>query len=335
MAGRIDHGGRLSMARARWSDAPLPWIDLSTGINPRPYPPGDIDPSAWSRLPDPAAIAALEATMAAAFGVEDAGHVVACAGSEAALRLLPMLRRGRARVGIAGPTYGSHADAWAAHEVIEAMLPALLARLDDLDVLVVVRPNNPDGTLAEETTLADAAARLAARGGWLVLDEAYADAMPGVALAARDWARAAIVLRSFGKTYGLAGVRLGAVVAPPALVAPLRALLGDWPVSGPAIAVATRAYADRDWLRATHARLAADAARLDALIAEAGMMPQGCCPLFRLIEHDRAAALYHHLGARGILARAFADQPRRLRIGLPGAEADWTRLAKALKEFAR
>lgn len=327
----IDHGGRLSVARARWPDAPGPWIDLSTGINPAPYPIGDIDPASWAQLPDPAALGALEAAMAQSFGVA-ADRVVACAGSEAALRLLPLLLPANVRVGIAGPTYGSHADAW--RGAVVAPLGELTARLDTIDVLVVVRPNNPDGAIADGAMIADAARRLAARGGRLVLDEAFADAVPGASLAARDWAREAIVLRSFGKTYGLAGLRLGAAIAPRDIVRSLREQLGDWPVSGPAIAIGTRAYEDDAWLAATRDRLAADAARLDALLGRHRFAAHGQCPLFRLIDDDRAAKLHDHLARHGIWTRAFADHPRWLRLGLPGS-ADWARLNDALERFER
>lgn len=329
MAG-IDHGGRLSLARARWPDAPGPWIDLSTGINPWSYPVGDPDHRAWARLPDPAALAALEAVMARAFGVAS-DRVAACGGSETALRLLPLLFPVGVRVGIAGPTYGSHADAW--HGAIMAPLATLIARLDTVDVLVVVRPNNPDGALADEALLGDAARALAARGGALVLDEAFADALPGASLAARDWAAGAIILRSFGKTYGLAGLRLGAVIAPAAMAARLRRTLGDWPVSEPAIAIGARAYADDVWLAATRDRLAEAARRLEGLLGDLGFMSGGACPLFRLVEHDRAGVLHDRLARHGIWTRIFADNPHWLRLGLPGSPAAWTRLAAALEDF--
>ncbi len=327
----IDHGGRLSVARARWADAPGPWIDLSTGINPVSYPLGHIDPASWAQLPDPAALAALEAAMAEGFGVAP-DRVVACAGSEATLRLLPLLMPANTSVGIAGPTYGSHADAW--RGAVVAPLAELIAGLDTIDVLVVVRPNNPDGAIADEAMIADAALRLAARGGRLVLDEAFADAVAGASLAARDWTREAIVLRSFGKTYGLGGLRLGAAIAPRDIARSLRRLLGDWPVSGPAIAIGTRAYKDDAWLAATRDRLAADAARLDSLLGRHGVAARGQCPLFRLIDDDRAMMLHDHLASHGIWTRAFADHPRWLRLGLPGS-ADGARLADALERFER
>lgn len=328
----IEHGGRLSAARAAWPAVPEPWIDLSTGINPWPYPVGNIAADAWARLPDPGDLARLEAVMASAFGV-DAERVVACAGSEAALRLLPLLAAPGKRVGIAVPTYGSHADAWRGHEVVEASFAELIARIDTLDVLVVVRPNNPDGELADEAALATAAGALAGRGGWLMIDEAFVDTADGISLATRDWAGEAIILRSFGKTYGLAGVRLGAVIAPVLLRERLRGAIGDWPVSSPALAIGAQAYADADWLAETRARVARAAERLDTLLGDSGWRAVGGCPLFRLVADDRAATLHAHLARQGIWTRAFAAHPHWLRIGLPGPEADWMRLATALREF--
>ena len=55
------HGGALDVARRLQPDAPEPWIDLSTGVNPHPYPLPELAPDVWTRLPDSAALARLEA----------------------------------------------------------------------------------------------------------------------------------------------------------------------------------------------------------------------------------------------------------------------------------
>jgi cobalamin biosynthetic protein CobC len=138
-----------------------------------------------------------------------------------------------------------------------------------------------------------------------------------------------IRLRSFGKFFGLPGLRLGFVLAPPAVARTIRSWLGDWPVSGPAIAIGTAAYRDLDWQATQRNRLAKDAARLDALIAATRLTSCGT-PLFRLIETQDADALFRHLAAAHILTRPFADYAHRLRMGLPGSEDDWARLAHAL-----
>ena len=171
-----------------------------------------------------------------------------------------------------------------------------------------------------------------ARGGVLIVDEAFADFDGhGESLAATLPSGGAIVLRSFGKAYGLAGLRLGFALASPDIVPHLRAALGPWPVSGPAITIGLRALADSDWLEATSARLGKDRARLDALLHGAGWRIIGGTRLFRLAAHADARPAFERLLAAGILARPFATAADWLRFGIPGDENAWERLATALR----
>jgi cobalamin biosynthesis protein CobC len=323
------HGGALEVARRLAPEAPEPWIDLSTGVNPHPYPLPDLKPDAWSRLPESCALARLEATAALRYRVA-ATSAVAGPGSQALIQALSHILPHGA-VGALGPTYSGLASAFAAAgaRVVEAN------GLDDLgalDVAIVVNPNNPDGRIIPHGDLLTLHERLARRGATLIVDEAFADFDgDGESLAPSLPSSGAVVLRSFGKAYGLAGLRLGFALASPDLVAPLRAALGPWPVSGPAIAIGIRALADSDWLEATRARLGGDAARLDALLHDAGWRIIGGTRLFRLAAHAGARAAFDRLLVAGILARPFADAPDRLRFGIPGDENAWGRLAAALR----
>jgi cobalamin biosynthetic protein CobC len=139
-----------------------------------------------------------------------------------------------------------------------------------------------------------------------------------------------VVLRSFGKFYGLPGLRLGFVLADPSLVARIRLAQGDWPVGAHAIAAARAAYADAAWAGAARARLDRDARRLDATLAAAGLEPLGGAPLFRLARAPDATAVFLRLARAGILCRLFED-PHRLRFGLPDGRRAWGRLATALE----
>jgi cobalamin biosynthesis protein CobC len=322
------HGGALEVARRLAPDAPEPWIDLSTGVNPHAYPLPDLEPAAWSRLPEREALAKLEAGAAYRYGVA-AESAVAGPGSQALIQALAhILPRGA--VGALAPTYGGFAAAFAATgaRVVEAR------RLEDmgtLDLAVVVNPNNPDGWIIARADLLALHECLARRGGALIVDEAFADFDGQQSLAPMLPARGAIVLRSFGKTYGLAGLRLGFALASADIVPPLRAALGPWPVSGPAIAIGIRALADSDWLEATRARLGKEAARLDAVLLKADCRVIGGTRLFRLAAHDDARAIFERLIAAGILIRPFADEPTWLRFGIPGDENAWERLAAALQ----
>ena len=324
------HGGNLNAARRMFPGAPEPWIDLSTGINPVPYPVGEIAQSAWSRLPEPAELTVLEAAARNTYGAAPSMNVVAAPGTQAIIQWLPRIFPAR-RVGILGPTYGEHEESWraAGAEIIAART---LDDFEGCDAGVVVNPNNPDGRIVTPDVLASLAAKFAARGGLLVVDEAFMDVIcPSASLIPALPPVGAVVLRSFGKTYGLAGLRLGFAIAPHEIGARLRAALGPWAVSGPAIEIGGRALADDAWLAAAVLRLAGDAAQLDGLLMAAGFAVAGGTPLFRLAEHPEARRWFERLGRAGILARPFADRAGALRFGIPHDETCWKRLDTVLR----
>lgn len=327
--GLVAHGGDLIAARQRFPDAPAPWIDLSTGINPHAYPVGPVPDEAWQRLPEPAVLAAVEDLAARAYGARSNAQVVAAPGTQALIQLLPHVQPA-GRVVVLGFGYQEHPATWraagAAVHVADSM-----AELEAADVAVVVNPNNPDGRLADPALLARLAGRLAAHGGMLVVDEAFMDvADPALSLVPRLPAEGAVVLRSFGKFFGLAGLRLGFAVTGDALARRLRARLGPWPVAGPALVVAGRALPDIAWQQAEVRRLHRETARLDGLLSQAGLDLLGGTPLFRLVGSPAAAGWFERLGRAGLLVRRFVERPDWLRFGLPADEAAWERLAIAL-----
>lgn len=312
------HGGDLGEVMRRFPDAPRPWIDLSTGINPVPYPVPSLSDDAWARLPSRADEDALLAAAAQRYGSGDPRTIVAAPGTQALIQILPRLVP-RRRVAIVGPTYAEHRASWtrAGHDV------RLVSALEDSDVVVVVNPDNPTGRLFEP-------AELARIRGLLVVDEAFIDFMPREMSLASDPPARVVVLRSFGKTYGLAGLRLGFAIAQPDLAERIRAELGPWAVSGPALEIGRRALRDDAWLQAAGERLAADGARLDGMLRAAGVEIVGGTLLFRLARHADAASVVQRLGRHGIHVRAFADRPDQLRFGLPANDEAFRRLAAAL-----
>lgn len=327
-APRLAHGGRLDAARRRFPHAPEPWIDLSTGVNPHPYPAQDWPTTALTRLPDDDAFATLETAARFAYRAPTEAQVVSGAGVQAFIQLLPRVFPAR-RVAILGFSYAEHAACWrsAGAEVVTVDTHDELA---GADVAVIVNPNNPDGRFTSAEILTELSAQMAQRGGLLVIDESFMDFTPQDSVFALSAQKGAIVLRSFGKAYGLPGLRLGFALCAPALATLLRALLGPWAVNGPALAIGARALHDAEWLAAAAQARRADAARLDALLRKGGYDVAGGAALFRLAIHPQAPERFLALCAQGILTRDFAERPEWLRFGLPGDAAAWRRLELAL-----
>jgi cobalamin biosynthetic protein CobC len=322
MTGAISHGGRVAAARANYPYAPQPWLDVSTGINPDGWTGGRASAQALTRLPDPAETAALEAAAAWAFGC-DPDRVAAVAGAEAGLRLLPAVLD-VARAAVATPTYGSHIDTWRQARVETTEVARATLFQQPTDALVVVNPNNPDGAMTPGADLVAAAEKR-----WLIIDESFVDTDPEMSAIPHMGDRT-VVLRSFGKFYGLAGVRLGFVVGSPALVQRVRERTGDWPVSADAIAMGQVAYSDAAWATKTRAALIWDTERLDALLTANGFEIVGGTTLFRLVRCQDGTARAHRLAEQGVLVRTFPHDPTLIRFGLPGRR-NWQRLKVALE----
>lgn len=326
----VGHGGKLAAARAAYPKAPEPWLDLSTGINPYSYPCGELSLESATRLPEPQALRALEQAAARAYQVPAGMEVVAAPGTQAVINWLPYLLPAR-RVGILGFTYFEYARSWAVNGA-EITTVDDLAGLADADVAIVVNPNNPDGRLVAAADLHALAAAMSVHEGLLLVDEAFVDFLePGASVVPRMPAQGTIALRSFGKTYGLPGLRLGFALAPKSLAQRLRAALGPWPVSGAAIEFGTRALLDKAWLATTRAKLEADAAALEVILSAAGFTSIGGTPLFRLARHPAAQLRFERLAESGILVRRFEAHPSWLRFGTPRG-ADRARLRAALTE---
>lgn len=325
------HGGRITDARAQFPDAPTPWIDLSTGINRRSYRAPRASAAARRALPQADQLARLEAIAAKAFGVDDPERVVAVAGTELAIRLLPRVLDLH-QAAVLGPTYSSHADAWhQADAQVDAITTIQSAALTKAAVAVtVVNPNNPDGRVFPAEQLLTLHDRLAA-GSALIVDEAFVDVNPTISvapLAGTARAPRLIVLRSFGKFFGLAGVRLGFVIAATSITERLRRLLGDWPVSADAIVAGCAAYADPVWIDRTRDWLAQQALRLDTLLMRLGYEVLGGTSLYRLARAVDAPRRFQALLRAGILVRPFDHDATLLRFGIPHGRTEWLRLGR-------
>lgn len=324
----LEHGGNLRQAAARF-DRPLEnWLDLSAGLNPHGFPAPAIGAHAWHRLPEKDPLLAEAASRY--YGAPD---MLAVAGTQAAIQALPRLRS-PSRVVVAAPSYAEHAHHWSQHGHRSREVP--FARLDDeiasCDVMVVCNPNNPTGAIVQREQLLAWRAQLAQRGGWLVVDEAFADVAPANSVAEMSGLPGLVVLSSIGKFFGLAGLRTGFVGAQPQLLAQLEALVGPWTVSGPAQLVARAALCDRDWQAKMRQRLADDGARLRAVLRDRGLATSGT-DLFQWWPMNEPEPMWRHFAERGIWVRLFLQAARGIRVGLPPNETGWQRLIKALNEW--
>jgi cobalamin biosynthetic protein CobC len=325
----MKHGGDLSEAIAQFGGAPESWLDLSTGINPWPYPiPDNLPMQAWQRLPDRASEGDLIEAARTAYNVPAGVDIAIAAGTQALIQILPHVMTGGA-VAIAAPTYSEHAAVFAraGREVLSVGIDALPSGTTHA---VIVNPNNPDGRITPRDVIADAARQLGKFGGGIIVDEAFADVVPDCSVVELCRELPIVVLRSFGKFFGLAGLRLGFAIARPDLAAEIAAALGPWPVSGPALIVGRAALSDRQWIAATRARLSQQASRLDAVLRAANLDIVGGTSLFRLARHRDAHAIHTGLARQQIWTRSFDHASDLVRFGLPPDDACLQRVAAAL-----
>jgi len=322
----LEHGGNLRDA-ARY-DGRDDWIDLSTGINPHGYPAPAPSPGAWLRLPEPD-----PALLAAACAYYQAPHLLPVAGTQAAIQALPRLRA-PSRVAVSAPSYAEHAHHWGqhGHRLRQVAYAGLEAAVDVSDVVVVVNPNNPTGETIAPERLLDWATRLQVRGGWLIVDEAFGDTAPALSVAMHASQPGLIVLRSIGKFFGLAGLRLGFVAAHDSLLRDLADLLGPWTISGPAQEIALAALTNSAWQQATHVSLHRSGERMTRLLLEHGIASTGT-PLFRWWPQMQPEAFHTHMAERGIWCRLFREAGRGIRVGLPAGEPEWHCFEHALHEW--
>mgnify|MGYP000014323088 CR=1 FL=1 len=311
MSNGRDHGGGLDAAIAAYGGARAGWLDLSTGINPVPYPVGTFSQEAWTALPDSAAFEALNTAAQRFWNVPATAAILPAAGASALIARIPTLA-GAGAVSVQGPTYNEHAASFAGL--------GWTVSPEGHDAQVVVHPNNPDGRVWAATEIT---APLA------IIDESFCDVMPDASLIGLAAQPGRIVLKSFGKFWGLAGARLGFAIGDPALIARLGDALGPWQVSGPALAIGAAALADADWAEATRARLASDSDRLDALMIGRGAKVVGGTSLFRLYEVDDATRWQDRLARSHVWSRIFPYSKTWLRLGLPAPDR-WSQLEAAL-----
>ncbi|MCO6185802.1 threonine-phosphate decarboxylase CobD [Rhizobium sp. L1K21] len=327
----VFHGGGIDAAAARYGRPVEEWLDLSTGINPCAPPLPDIPASVWQRLPDSDLIAAARHTAARYYG-SGAILPIAAGGTQMLIRALANRADVNRRIAVLAPTYGEYQQVFADSgfavdfvSVADAISPAH-------GLAVIVNPNNPDGRVFSRDELLRLCERLSETGTILVVDEAFADLEPALSMArATERFSNLVVLRSFGKFFGYAGLRLAFAISGDEHGPAIERILGPWPVSGPALVIADALMRqDHEQLRLT---IRERRAALETVLEEAGFPVIGGTDLFALIGCQDARAVFEHLAGEGILTRAFDYRPDWLRVGLFARDEDGLRLLSALKAF--
>jgi cobalamin biosynthetic protein CobC len=310
MTEKRDHGGGLDAAIAKYGGSRAEWLDLSTGINPVPYPMPTLPKDAWTALPDEAAFERLYALARRLWNVPEEAAIIGATGASAIIAALPRVIP-KGEVCIPGPTYNEHGAAFAAS--------GWRLGQDPSHALVAVHPNNPDGHIWKVNDL---------EAAYTVIDESFCDIAPDQSLIHLASRPGTVVLKSFGKFWGLAGLRLGFAIGDRAIITKLTDLLGPWQISGPALAIGAEALADPAWADETRQRLDRDTARLDGLLTKNGAELVGGTTLFRLYKVENAKAAQDQLAKHHVWSRVFPYAPDWLRLGLPAPER-WAQLEAA------
>jgi cobalamin biosynthesis protein CobC len=323
----LEHGGNLNHAAQLYGIPLTAWLDLSTGLNPHHYPIPDIPASAWQRLPEDH-----DDLIEAACQYYGCTSALPSAGSQAIIQLLPKLRH-LGRIAMPRSMYQEHAYAWEKHGHNITFFDHTPddETFNQSDVVVVCNPNNPTGKRYTKDILLQWHQQLIARGACLVVDEAFIDITPEESVAAYSHLEGLLVLRSLGKFFGLAGARVGFLLAHPAYLKLAQKQLGPWSVTGASRYIATQALLDRHWQQSTRLKLLAASDRLQQLLTQYGLSPNAGTALFQYIAHPQALEIQKQLAQQAVWIRLF-KQPSALRFGLP-TDNDWDKLEHALNHL--
>ena len=322
---KLENGGQLNTVARKFNLSVNECVDLSTGINPNGWPVPTLPPTVYNRLPEDD-----DGLVSAARKYYQADNILPVAGSQAAIQCLPMLRSA-CRVGIIDPAYEEHAYCWkkSGHDVRLLADKDINESIDQIDVLLIINPNNPTGVKFSVEQLMDWHTRLKKRNGWLIVDEAFMDSSECSSILKYSIQSGLIVLRSLGKFFGLAGLRVGFVFAEQDLLTKLSQILGPWTLSNPSRFIASQALLDKQWQQNTRLSLEQQSKRLAQLMTEYNLKPDGGTHLFHWVRHEKAHEIFEHLAAQGVFVRYF-ESTSSLRFGLPKNETQWNKLQSAL-----
>lgn len=317
----LNHGGKLKQVAKEHQIPWQQWLDLSTGISPYSYPIPPIPDAIWHKLPqyDSELVEAAKAYY-------QASNVLATAGSQSIIQLLPRYRLQQGypvtNVWLPKQGYKEHEKAWRDAGFVICHYQSL-PNIDDIqaeDIVVVINPNNPTGELFTPSQLQPLYHRVKQQRGWLIVDEAFMDGVvEQTSLINQTDHGQLFVLRSLGKFFGLAGLRVGFVSAVTKHLDNLQEMLGPWHISGPAGYVAKHALTDKAWQQQQKAALKLASERLQQLLVEHyKVQPKGTY-LFKTVYLANAEQAYQQLCKQGVYVR-LTDEHDALRFGIPTPE---------------
>lgn len=327
----LKHGGRVLAAAKKYHIAKENWVDLSTGLNPNGWPVPKVPTEVWQALPEDD-----DGLQTAACQYYGCDACLPVAGSQVAIQILPTLRS-RSKVGVISPTYAEHEYNWkqSGHDVTQVNINDVDQYINELDVLVVINPNNPTGDLIKSKQLLSWYQYLSTRGGWLIIDEAFMDVTPEHSLVSSANKPGLIILRSMGKFFGIAGIRCGFVIADNEILQRLAKKIGPWSLTGPTRFVAKQALLDKTWQVTIIKKINESSIRLRDLLSQSGLPPKGGTALFQWLEHAYAEELYEACAEKGVLIRLYKtnEATSSLRFGLPASEKQWQQLNNVLNSL--
>jgi cobalamin biosynthetic protein CobC len=324
---KVQHGGGIDRAISLYGGEKADWLDLSTGINPAPYPIADMPEDIWHRLPDDSLLdACLKAARKYYDVPEDAG-IVAAPGTQAIIQRLPALLPSP-DIAIVSPTYNEYERCYAEAGSHVHKAGDFDAAVGSSKTIVVGNLNNPDGRSAD----ADKIRQAAADGAQIIVDEAFADTAPACSVVSQTKMAGVLVLKSFGKFFGLAGLRLGFAIGAQNQIDALRSSLGPWAVSGPALFVGAKAMGDKVWIDETRLALEARRKQIETMLGHHGFAIEGTTDLFVTASRADSSHVAKVLAQNHILVREFDYAPDWIRFGFPRTDEDFARLEAAIKQ---
>ncbi len=315
------HGGQLNHVKQQFPDVHQDWLDLSTGISPFAYPIPEIPKFVWQSLPQVS-----ESLLQKAKHYYQCSDILAAHGSQSIIQILPKLWLKRfgtpTSVFLPKVGYKEHQKAWS-----ENQFPIELYdnELDSTEfsapsIVVCINPNNPTGFLHSRQHLLRLLSQLQHNSGWLIVDEAFMDVIEEDASLMKHANHSNLfVLRSMGKFFGLAGIRVGFVSSCEKNLNDLSQLLGPWSVNGPALFVAEQALQNRQWQQEQQQRLKQSAQSLESWLKTKFRLPVTGTSLFKTLHLENATQLWTSLCHKGIYVR-LCDEKNALRFGIPTLE---------------